>query len=60
MQKTSATNLNSSLIFVYDLPENSLTAIKLAKVVKEITGYCLEFMPILCREPEEFFCTAVI
>jgi RNA recognition motif-containing protein len=56
MKKFPETNI----IYLYDLPHKSYTSTQLAKVIKEQTGYNLEHMPQVRRDPGKPFYTAVI
>jgi hypothetical protein len=50
----------TNIIYLYDLPHKSYTSTQLAKVIKETTGYNLEQMPQVRRDPGKPFYTAVI
>jgi hypothetical protein len=50
----------TNIIYLYDLPHKSYTSTQLAKVIKEQTGYNLEHMPQVRRDPGKPFYTAVI
>ena len=50
----------TNIIYLYDLPHSSYTSTQLAKVIKEQTGYNLESMPQVRRDPGKPFFTALI
>lgn len=47
-------------IFLYDLPKGSSTSTSIAKVIFDNTGYKLETMPQIRRDPNKIFYSAVI
>ena len=51
---------DTNIIYLYDLPQNSYTSTQLAKVIKDLTGYNLESMPQVRRDPAKPFYTAII
>ena len=51
---------DTNIIYLYDLPNKTFTSTALAKVIKEQTGYNLEHMPQVRRDPGKPFYTAVI
>jgi len=50
----------TNFIYLYDLPQKAYTSTHLAKVIKEQTGYDLEHMPQVRRDPGKPFYSAVI
>ncbi len=51
---------DTNIIYLYDLPNKTFTSTALAKVIKDKTGYNLEHMPQVRRDPGKPFYTAVI
>ena len=47
-------------IYLYDLPLSNVTAVGVAQLVKQATGYDLKSMPQLMRDPSKPFVTALI
>ncbi len=51
---------DTNIIFLYDLPQKNYTSTALAKVIKQLTGYNLEVLPQVRRDPGKLFYTAII
>ena len=47
-------------IYLYDLPKSTCTSTSLAKLISDYTGYKLETMPQIRRDPNKIFYSAVI
>jgi hypothetical protein len=60
MQQTIKKFPDTNIIYLYDLSSKSYTSTALAKVIKDLTGYNLEHMPQVRRDPGKPFYTAVI
>ena len=60
MQQTIKKFPDSTIIYIYDLSSKTYTSTALAKAIKDATGYNLEQMPQVRRDPGKPFDTAVI
>jgi len=60
MQQTIKKFPDTNIIYLYDLSSKNYTSTALAKVIKDLTGYNLEHMPQVRRDPGKPFYTAVI
>lgn len=60
MQQTIKKFPDTNIIYLYDLSSKNFTSTALAKVIKDLTGYSLEHMPQVRRDPSKPFYTAVI
>jgi hypothetical protein len=49
-----------NFLYLYDLPKDSTTSVKIANIIKEKTGYVLEIKPQIRRDINRPFCTAII
>lgn len=60
MMQPPITKNSQNMIYIYDLPNKSYTSTSLAKVILDCTGYKLETMPQVRRDPNKPFYSAVI
>jgi len=47
-------------LYLYDLPKESTSSVKIALIIKEKTGYVLEIKPQIRRDLNRPFCTAIV
>lgn len=47
-------------LYLYDLPKESTSSVKIALIIKERTGYVLEIKPQIRRDLNRPFCTAIV
>jgi hypothetical protein len=52
--------VDTKIIYLYDLPQKEYTSTKLAKLIYAKTGYHLEIMPQVTRDPAKPFYSARI
>jgi hypothetical protein len=52
--------LDQNLIYLYDLPKDELTSIKIADVFLKETGILLKDKPQIKKDPTKFFYSAMV
>ncbi len=60
LQNQLKTYPEEKLFYIYDLPKSVITNILLSKIIKDITGFELESLPQIIRNPDKPFYSAMI